>query len=195
MTPLVLATANEGKVREFRRLLTGVRVVSAGELGVTDFPEETGNSYTANALTKASFVVQRTGLPSLADDSGLEVDALDGAPGIYSARFGGLATDRERTEYLLEQLRGVPEVARGAQFVAVLGFVTPDGDAETFEGRCDGRVLEAARGEDGFGYDPVFYSYDLEQSFGEASPEAKARVSHRARALAAFSAWLAERNV
>jgi len=171
-----------------------ITVVSARELGVTDFPEEIGASYAANALTKASFVTQRTGLPSLADDSGLEVEALDGAPGLFSARFGGLASDRERTEHLLGQLHDVPEVARGAQFVCVLGFVTPEGDAETFQGRCHGRIAETARGDNGHGYDPVFYSHDLAQTFGEASAEAKAQVSHRARALDAFSAWLRSRT-
>jgi XTP/dITP diphosphohydrolase len=194
LTRLVLATTNEGKVAEFRRALTGVAVVSAHELGVGDFPEETGGTYAANALTKASFVMQRTGLPSLADDSGLEVDALGGAPGLYSARFGGLGSDAERTEYLLAQLQGVPEVAREAAFVCVLGFVTPDGDAETFEGRCQGRITEAPRGTHGHGYDPVFFSPELAQTFAEAPPEAKAQVSHRARALAKFSAWLAERT-
>lgn len=194
ITRLVLATTNEGKVAEFRCALTSLRVVSAGELGVADFPEETGGTYAANALTKASFVMQRTGLPSLADDSGLEVDALDGAPGLYSARFGGLESERERTEHLLAQLQGVPEVAREAAFVCVLGFVTPDGDAETFEGRCRGRITETPRGTHGHGYDPVFYSLELAQTFAEAPPEAKARLSHRARALAKFSAWLAERT-
>ena len=187
---LVLATTNAGKVAEFRRALTGIEVVSALELGVRDFPEETGGSYAANTLTKASFVTGQTGLPSLADDSGLEVAALGGAPGLYSARFGGLTSERERTDHLLTQLRGVPEAERGAQFVCVLGFVTPDGEAETFEGCCKGRITEAARGTGGHGYDPVFYSVDLSETFAEASPEAKGRVSHRARALAAFSTWL-----
>lgn len=197
---LVLATSNEGKVREFRRALagfggeTGPQVVSARELGVTGFPEETGGNYAANALTKASFVMQATGLPSLGDDSGLEVETLDGAPGLYSARFGGLTTDAERTAHLLAQLHGVPEVARGAAFVCVLGFVTPDGDAETFEGRCEGRITEAVRGSNGHGYDPVFYSEELEQTFGEAADDAKGRVSHRARALAAFAAWLGKQT-
>lgn len=194
LTKLVLATTNEGKVAEFRRALTGVTVVSARALGVSDFPDETGSTYAANALTKASFVTRRTGWPSLADDSGLEVDALGGAPGLYSARFGGLASDQERTAHLLAQLRGVPEVAREAGFVCVLGFVTPDGDAETFAGRCRGRITEAPRGENGHGYDPVFFSLELSQTFAEAPPEAKARVSHRARALEKFSAWLEKRT-
>lgn len=195
LTRLVLATANAGKVREFRRALSrsGLEVLTAGALGVTNFPDETGGSYAANALTKASFVMQRTGLPALGDDSGLEVAALEGAPGLFSARFGGLGTDAARTAHLLEQLRGVPEVGRGAAFVCVLGFATPEGDAETFEGRCEGRITEAPRGGNGHGYDPVFYSLELEQTFGEAPDEAKAEVSHRARALAAFSAWLGKR--
>ena len=190
---LVLATLNEGKVREFRVALAGTaEVVSARELGVETFPEETGSNYAANALTKASFVMQQTGLPSLGDDSGLEVAALNGAPGLYSARFGGLATDHERTGYLLEQLKAVPEASRGAVFVCVLGFAAPRGDAETFEGRCDGRITGAPDGENGHGYDPVFYSFDLEQTFGEAGDEAKAEVSHRARASEKFAAWLGE---
>ena len=192
---LVLATLNEGKVREFRAALAGTaEVISARELGVGPFPDETGDNYAANALTKASFVTQQTGLPSLGDDSGLEVAALNGAPGLYSARFGGLETDRERTAHLLEQLAGVPEASRGAQFVCVLGFATPDGDAETFEGRCDGRITETPQGEGGHGYDPVFYSSDLGQTFGEAGSEAKAEVSHRARALQKFSSWLEKRS-
>jgi XTP/dITP diphosphohydrolase len=189
---LVLATANEGKVLEFRRALPPdlSELVSARELGVTAFPEETGTSYAANALTKAAFVAGRTGLPSLADDSGLEVDALGGAPGLYSARFGGLASDRERTAHLLEQLRGVPEGGRGARFVCVLGLVTPAGDAHAFEGCCEGVITTAPRGDGGFGYDPVFWSPELGKTFAEATPEEKAAVSHRGRALAKLAAWL-----
>jgi len=179
-------------VREFRRALagSGLEVVSARDLGVGVFPEETGHNYAANALTKASFVMQETGLPSLGDDSGLEVAALDGAPGLYSARFGGFETDKARTAHLLAQLEETPEAARGAQFTCILGFVTPEGDAETFGGRCEGRITRAARGHNGHGYDPVFYSFDLKQTFGEAADDAKADVSHRARALQKFSDWL-----
>ena len=192
---IVLATLNEGKVREFRRALSssGLEVVSARDLGVGTFPEETGSNYAANALTKASFVMRETGLPSLGDDSGLEVKALDGAPGLYSARFGGFETDRERTAHLLAQLEETPEAARGAQFVCVLGFVTPEGDAETFEGRCEGRITVTPKGQNGHGYDPVFYSTDLGQTFGEAD-DAKAEVSHRVRALKKFSDWLEKKT-
>ena len=183
-------------MREFRRALSGTKleIVSARELGVGTFPEETGSNYAANALTKASFVMQATGLPSLGDDSGLEVAALGGAPGLYSARFGGFKTEQERTAYLLAQLAETPDAARGAQFVCVLGFVTPAGDAETLEGRCDGRIARTPQGTNGHGYDPVFYSFDLGQTFGEAEDDAKAEVSHRARALSKFSDWLKKRN-
>ncbi len=191
---LALATANEGKLREFRRALASsfapLEIVSALELGVTDFPEETGSSYAANALTKAAFVMGRSGLPSLGDDSGLEVEALEGAPGLYSARFGGRASDEARLDYLLEQLRGVPEEARGAQFVCVLGLTTPEGEAETFEGRCEGVLLTQPRGEGGFGYDPVFFSPELGKTFAEATPDEKVQVSHRGRALLELGAWL-----
>lgn len=197
---IVLATMNEGKVREFQQkfqwALAGsdLEVVSARDLGVGTFPEETGSNYAANALTKASFVMQETGLPSLGDDSGLEVKALDGAPGLYSARFGGFETDGERTAHLLARLEETPEAARTAQFVCVLGFVTPEGDAETFEGRCEGRITATPKGENGHGYDPVFYSTDLQQTFGEADDDAKAGVSHRAHALKKFSDWFARRR-
>ncbi len=194
---IVLATLNEGKVREFRRALSSssLEVVSARDLGVGAFPEETGSNYAANALTKASFVMQATGLPSLGDDSGLEVKALGGAPGLYSARFGGFGADEARTAHLLARLEATPEAARTAQFVCVLGFVTPEGDAETFEGRCDGHVTRVARGSNGHGYDPVFYSTDLQQTFGEAGDDAKAAVSHRARALQKFSDWFKKRAI
>ncbi len=183
-------------MREFRRALSasGLEVVSAREVGVGTFPEETGSNYAANALTKASFVMQETGLPSLGDDSGLEVKALDGAPGLYSARFGGFETDGERTRHLLARLEDTPEAARTAQFVCVLGFVTPEGDAEAFEGRCEGRITATPTGENGHGYDPVFYSTELRQTFGEANDDAKAKVSHRAHALKKFSDWLAKRS-
>lgn len=191
---LALATANEDKVREFRRALaqSPLTLVSAGKSVTPSSRAETGASYAANALTKAAFLAGRTGLLSLADDSGLEVDALGGAPGLYSARFAS-GSDLERTAHLLAQLRGVPEGERRARFVCVLGLVTPAGDAHTFEGRCDGVILEAPRGAGGFGYDPVFWSPELGKTFAEATPEEKAAVSHRGRALAELAAWLQAR--
>lgn len=192
---LVLATGNTGKVAEMRDALAprGVQVLSAAEVGVHDFPPEDGSSYDDNALLKAGHVVTRTGLPALADDSGLEVDALGGAPGVHSARFGGDGlSDGERIAHLLARLRRVPEAKRGARFVSVLVLATPAGDVRRFEGTCSGRILEGPRGVGGFGYDPVFFSTDLGKAFGVCSPEEKRSVSHRGRALQRFLAWLDE---
>ena len=188
---LVIATSNEGKVAEFRDALAEleVEVISAKEVGVTQFPEETGQSYEENARLKAEYIALRTHSLALGDDSGLEVDALDGRPGLYSARFGGDLSPDERVNYLLEQIRGVPTGERGARFVCNLVVASPGGDINSFEGICEGEILEAPRGESGFGYDPVFYSHDLSKSFAEATREAKRRVSHRGRAVAKVLEW------
>ncbi|HEX7021606.1 MAG TPA: RdgB/HAM1 family non-canonical purine NTP pyrophosphatase, partial [Trueperaceae bacterium] len=162
---------------------------SARDHGIATFPEERGASYEENALVKAGYVALATGLPSLGDDSGLEVDALEGAPGIYSARFGGALTSGERIAHLLSRLRGVPKDARGATFVCSLVVATPSGQLQTFRGECRGQILEGPRGESGFGYDPIFYSPELRKTFAEASEEEKRRVSHRGRALQAFVDW------
>lgn len=198
MTTLVIASANEGKVTEFRQGLTellgdGVpRIVSASEAGVTAFPPEDGKTYKENALVKAQFVASATGLPSLGDDSGLEVDALNGAPGLYSARYGGEMSNEERIAYLLKQLEAVPKKERGARFVCALALSTPGSEPQTFWGECKGEILFSPQGAGGFGYDPVFYSYDLERNFAESSSKAKASVSHRGRALQALTQWLQE---
>ncbi len=188
---LALASGNPGKLAEFRSALSilGTEIVSAKELGITRFPPEAGASYEEIALVKAGFVALKSGLPALSDDSGLEVDALDGDPGIYSARFGGDLSDGERIAYLLQKLRDVPPGKRGARFVASLALATPSGQLETFRGECYGEILEAPRGEAGFGYDPIFYSEDLHKSFAQATPEEKQCVSHRARALESFMEW------
>lgn len=189
---LVIASQNEGKLQEFREALSplGFTILAAGEVGVHAFLPEEGHSYQENALIKAAHVAVRSSLPSLGDDSGLEVDALGGAPGLYSARFGGRLSPGERIAHLLAQLRGTPDDKRQARFVCALVLATPSGQVFTFEGWCEGRILQAPRGEHGFGYDPVFYSPELGKSFAEATREEKARVSHRGRALAALVAWL-----
>lgn len=189
---LVIASQNEGKLQEFREALSTLTftVLAAGEVGVRTFPPEEGHSYQENALLKAAHVAVKSKLPSLGDDSGLEVDALGGAPGLYSARFGGRLSPGERIAHLLAKLRGVPIDKRHARFVCVLVLATPSGYVFTFEGSCEGRILQGPRGEGGFGYDPVFYSPELGKSFAEATREEKARVSHRGRALAALVAWL-----
>ena len=189
---LVIATSNEGKLREFRAALhdADLELLSATDAGVESFPEETGTTYQENAMLKAAHVAVETGLPALADDSGLEVDALDGAPGVYSARFGGALSPGERIAHLLARLRKVPEADRGAGFVCSLVLATPGGAAEAFEGTCRGRILQGPRGASGFGYDPVFFSDDLGKTFAEASDAEKRTVSHRGRALASFRSWL-----
>ena len=188
----IVATENEGKMREFRAALAdvGIELRSAADEGVTDFPPESGTTYEENALLKAAHAAHATGLAALGDDSGLEVDALDGAPGVYSARFGGDLTPGERIAHLLAKLRKVPDTERGARFVCRLVLATPDGDVVSFEGTCEGRILQGPRGEEGFGYDPVFYSEELGKTFAEASEPEKRSVSHRGRAIAAFRAWL-----
>lgn len=190
---LVIATGNQGKVAEMRSALAdrGIEVLSADEAGVSTFPPEDGSSYDDNALLKAAHVATHTGLPSLADDSGLEVDALGGAPGLHSARFGGEGlNDGERTAHLLARLRKIPERERTARFVSVLMLATPSGEVKRFEGTCLGRILQGPRGSGGFGYDPVFWSNDLGKAFGVCSAEEKRSVSHRGRALTAFLDWL-----
>jgi XTP/dITP diphosphohydrolase len=160
-------------------------------LSLDDLPqveeiEEHGTTFAENAALKARAVMQATGLPALADDSGLEVDALDGEPGVRSARFAGPgASDAERNALLLERLEGTPAVRRSARFRCVVAFVDPKEPerAHLEEGSCEGRILDAPRGDGGFGYDPVFYVESLNRTFAEATPEEKNRLSHRGQAM------------
>lgn len=183
---IVLATRNPGKIRELNDMLAGfgLRV-----LGLADFPEigeieETGTTFAENAAIKAAAVAKATGLVALADDSGLVVDALDGAPGVYSARYSDPgATTARNNEKLLAELSGVPESGRACRFVCVMAAMTPGGDSIRAEGRWEGRVLEAPRGDDGFGYDPLFFDPELGKSAAELPREVKNGRSHRGRAL------------
>lgn len=189
---VALASENPGKLVEFRDALAWlpIELASAAALGVDAFPAEKGITYEENALMKAAHVALRVGLPALSDDSGLEVDALDGQPGVHTARFGGSGlTPGERIAHLLAQLRGVEGRARAAKFVAVIVLATPGGSVHVFRGESPGYILMGPRGAGGFGYDPVFYSPELKKSFAEASLEEKRRVSHRGRALKAFADW------
>jgi XTP/dITP diphosphohydrolase len=192
---LVLATANPGKARELGELVGrwgAVAVVALDAFPGVRCPEETGDTYEENAIAKAAAVAAAAGLPALGDDSGLEVDALAGAPGIRSARWAGAsATDAERIAKLLAALRDVPAAARGARFRCVVALAWPDGRVETAAGECFGTIAAAPRGGGGFGYDPVFIADELGSTFGEATAEDKRRLSHRARALAALGKRLA----
>ena len=183
---LVVASHNAGKVREVAELLApfGIEGVPAAELGLEE-PEETGATFLSNAELKARSALG-AGLPALADDSGLAVAALDGAPGIYSARWAGPDRDFPRTMAAVHERLG--DRPREAAFVAALALAWPDGHVESFEGRVAGRLVWPPRGERGFGYDPIFVPDGHNETFGEMEPDAKARISHRARAFEKLAA-------
>lgn len=180
---VVVATGNPGKVREIAEALAELGWALEGLNGVP-LPEETGTTYEENAALKACAAAVATGLPALADDSGLEVAALGGQPGVYSARFGGRSSDLERNLYLLERLRGVTD--RRAKFVSVVILASPDGHLETYRGELTGTLLEGPRGENGFGYDPLFVPTGETRTLAELTLAEKRAVSHRGRALAAL---------
>lgn len=188
---LVLATRNSGKIKELEALLSGF---GFAVLGLAAFPdigeiEETGTTFAENALLKARAVAQATGLVALADDSGLAVDALSGAPGVYSARYSGQdATDEKNNQKLLDALKDVPEAGRGCRFMSVVAACAPNGAQLLAEGRWEGRVLASPRGAGGFGYDPLFLDLELGKSAAELAPAEKNARSHRGRALRALLA-------
>jgi XTP/dITP diphosphohydrolase len=193
---LVLASGNPGKLKEFGALLatSGFEVVPQGQLGIDD-AEETGLSFVENALLKARHAARASGLPALADDSGLCVAHLDGAPGLYSARYAGMHGDNAANNArLLRELDGVPDERRGAFFICVLALLRHADDPAPLiaEGRWYGRVLHAPRGAQGFGYDPLFLPNDESSSAAELPPGLKNRISHRGRALADLRQQLAE---
>jgi XTP/dITP diphosphohydrolase len=189
---LLVATGNRGKLREINDLLEGltVEVVSLACFPKITEPEETGDTFAANALLKAEYYHNQTGLTAIADDSGLGVDALDGRPGIYSARYGGPnANDVDRYKKLLQELQDVPTDKRSARFVCVAAIVG-NGIRQTFTGTAEGQILRAPRGDGGFGYDPVFYYPALVKTFAELTREEKSTVSHRGKAIAQLTAFL-----
>lgn len=183
---LLVATRNRGKLRELRALLplAGVALRGLDELPDAPAVEETGDSYLANAQLKAHALARHAQLPALADDSGLEVDVLHGAPGVRSARFAGAgASDADNIALLLERLRGVPPAQRSARFRAVIVIAHPDGREISSTGACAGVIAAAPRGTAGFGYDPIFYYPPLARTFAEIDAQTKNRISHRAQAL------------
>ncbi len=185
---IVLATRNRGKLVELERILDGldVQLVTMDELGLEQAVED-GDTFEANALIKARAVVAATGLPALADDSGLEVDALDGAPGVHSARYAGEETDdiRNNTK-LVAELDAIPEDERTARFVCAAALVTPDGHEEVVRGTMEGRIVDEARGTNGFGYDPHFVSVGETRTNAELTPAQKDARSHRGAAFRAI---------
>ena len=181
---LVLASRNPGKTAEIKNLLKDypVRIRKLDDFGPIPEVEEDGDTFDENAYKKASFTAKVLGLPALADDSGLVVEALDGAPGIFSARYAGEnATDQQRYTKLLDEMKG--KTNRKAAFECVISIAVPPGPALTYEARCEGLIAEAPAGEGGFGYDPVFYYPPLNKTFAQLSRQEKSRVSHRGKAL------------
>ena len=181
---LVIATRNQGKTSEIRSLLQDypIEIKNLNDFGPIPEVEEDGDTFDENAYKKASFAARVLGFPALADDSGLVVEALAGRPGIHSARYGGAgATDRIRCDRLLSELKGVTN--RKAAFECVISIAVPTGPALTYEGRCEGVIAETPMGENGFGYDPVFFYPPLDKTFAQLTESEKNRVSHRGRAL------------
>lgn len=198
---LILATTNKNKVKEFQEMLKDfpIEIRSLADFGPLPEAIEDGETFEENAYKKAIHTARILGFPAIADDSGLVVEALDGAPGVYSARYAGdKATDKENVDKLLQEMKKVEN--RKAAFRCVLSIAVPSGPALTYEGSCDGVILEDQRGESGFGYDPVFYFDDLGKTFAECTMEEKNKVSHRGKALAELKAefpqvlkWLDQR--
>ncbi len=185
MPKLLLATNNKGKAREYKSLLEGVpfELVTPNELGIDTEVAEVGKSFEENARLKATTLAAQSGLLSLADDSGLEVDALGGEPGTLSARYAGEnASDEDRVSYLLAKMEGVPQEKRQARFKCVIAIATPDGKVELCSGECAGFIALKPKGKSGFGYDPVFYLPELDKTMAELPPEEKNKISHRGRA-------------
>ncbi len=199
MPRLLLATNNAGKVAEFRQLLAGCgwELVTPAELGLTIEVEETGQTYAENATLKAVEYARAGGLVTLADDSGLEVDAMDGRPGVLSARYAGAdRTDQERVQAMLQELAGVPDDERTARFRCVIAITDATGRVELVDGTVEGRIGHEPRGENGFGYDPIFLLPDRGMTTAELPPDEKNAISHRAvaaqKARTVLERWLRE---
>lgn len=194
MDRLLIATHNPGKLREYRALLADLpwEVVSLDDVGITHDVEETGDTFAANATLKAQGYAHLSGLLTWADDSGLEVDALDGRPGVYSARFGGHGlTDAQRYAYLLRELAPIPPDRWTARFRCVVALAYPNGPVHTMADAVEGIITDQPRGAHGFGYDPIFYMPDHQATMAELPPDVKNVISHRAKAAAKAKALLA----
>lgn len=186
-TKIVAATGNAHKIQEIEAITKsfGMNIITKAEAGIGELDvEETGSTFEENSLLKAETIMKATGLAAIADDSGLETDALDGAPGVYSARFSGEnATDESNNLKLLELMKDVPDDKRGARFVSVVTLCLPDGTAISARGECPGTIRRSPRGDGGFGYDPLFVPDGYDRTYAEISAEEKNAISHRAKAL------------
>lgn len=190
MKRMILASSNQNKLREFKEILSplGWEVVSQHDLGIDVDPDETGTTFEENSAIKARAVYNIAHLPTVADDSGLEVDALGGDPGVYSARYGGTRDDKVHNQIVLKKLEGVPDDKRTARFIAAITYIDESGREYSFTGKFEGRIGYSERGKNGFGYDPIFMVGDI--SSAEMTPEEKNSQSHRGKALRALSEYL-----
>ena len=191
---LLIASKNVGKIKEFKQLLADLPIIlhSANEFEEIPEPEETGKTFADNAILKAQYYAEKTGLIALADDSGLAVDALNGAPGVFSARYAGVdATNAERIGKLLSEVSNTPIEKRSARFVCAIAIITQTGKIlNLVEATCEGKIAFQPSGTNGFGYDPIFVPDGFSQSFGELSDEIKHKISHRGRAIKKIIAFL-----
>ena len=190
---IIVATNNQGKVKEIKNILYPHNVMSQMEIGVDIDVEETGDTFVENAFLKARALKQYTNCAIIADDSGLMVDYLNGDPGVYTARYAGEnTTPMQGIEKLLKNLDGVPYEGRGAKFVSVIALILPDGSEYSFEGECFGYITNILKGENGFGFDPVFYYPPLDKTFAVLTDEEKNAISHRGKAVREFIEKLRE---
>ncbi len=191
---IIAATKNKNKLREFGEILKDFEIISQEEAGIDIDVEETGTTFEENSLLKAQEIYEKSGIPAIADDSGLCVDALGGEPGVYSARYGGEGLDDTgRVELLLRNMKDVPDEKRTARFICAITMVS-DGGIVTARGECEGTINYAPVGENGFGYDPVFYMKEYDKTTAQMSPDEKNAVSHRGKALREFAKIIAERK-
>lgn len=190
---ILVATKNKGKVREIKSILNEFNVLCLDDVGIDVDVEENGTTFEENALIKAREISKLTGKTVIADDSGLEVDYLDGAPGIYSARYCE-GSDDDRVNKLLSELKDVPQEKRGAHFTCAIAIVYADGREYTFRGECYGIIDTEKKGENGFGYDPVFYFPEFNMTLAEVDADVKNKVSHRSIALEKLKTFLSEQN-
>ena len=184
---IVIASDNQHKLIEIKQMLAplGLKIITKAEAGITAEVEETGLTFADNALLKAREISLTTGLCAIADDSGIAVDALDGAPGVFSARYA--ATDELRNQKLLHNLKDIKDEDRTAQYVCAITFYIPTGENFTVLGKCDGIITHSPEGQNGFGYDPIFFCREYNKTYACLTPEQKNKISHRGKALARFS--------
>ncbi len=191
---ILVATKNKGKLKEIKSILDGYNVLGLDDIGIDVDVEENGTTFEENALIKAREISKLSGKTVIADDSGLEVDYLNGAPGIYSARYTD-GSDDDRVNKLLSELSGVPREKRGAHFTCAIAIVYADGEEHTFRGECYGIIGTEKKGDNGFGYDPVFFFEEYNMTLAEASEEMKNKVSHRSIALEKLKKFLNNKSV